>query len=305
MTENSEEKEKKRVLVFGGTGYVGEAIVDKLIEHNFEPVLIVRNLKKLEERWIGKIVTIETDIKQLNNFKNEVKVLNIYACIYSIGLLFEGRNNKFIDSHYNWVKDTVNLCKEIGIERYLLVSANGVRQTGTKYQISKWSGEQYVAKSGLKYTIFRPSIIFDNSKKFNFTQILYKMVSLPIAPVISTGEYILALVYRGDVAEAMVKSIENLNANNLVFALRGPTDFTFNDLLDITAKYRNKFIIKVHIPIFFVNVLTTLYVRFKFFPIDPETIHMLLEGNTNTDDFIWKDLNIERKSYEQFLKEQK
>ena len=44
------------------------------------------------------------------------------------------------------------------------MSANGVKEIGTKYQSTKWHSEQVLKKTLMEWTIFRPSLIFGDPK---------------------------------------------------------------------------------------------------------------------------------------------
>ncbi|GIT40804.1 MAG: hypothetical protein Ct9H300mP9_6540 [Candidatus Neomarinimicrobiota bacterium] len=83
-------------------------------------------------------------------------------------------------------------CKELGIDRFILMSANGVRPDGTGYQKTKWLAEQYLMNTDLKWTIFRPSLIFGDPRGSNrpefCTQLKKDLIRLPIpAPLFHDG----------------------------------------------------------------------------------------------------------------------
>ena len=61
----------------------------------------------------------------------------------------------------------VDACRGAGLSRYLHMSALGVGDNGIcDYQTTKWEAEQYVRRSGLDWTIFRPGLIHGQNSEF-------------------------------------------------------------------------------------------------------------------------------------------
>ena len=153
----------KNILVFGGTGFVGKAITKKLIEYNYKPVLFIResSTNKIPSEIKNKIEVIIGNIEKIEDYEDKIKSYEIYAIIYLIGLIreFPQKNIKFIDYHYNWLKKVIDLAIKLNINRFILMSANGVKENGTTYQRTKFMGEEYLRKTNLNWTIFRPSLI--------------------------------------------------------------------------------------------------------------------------------------------------
>ena len=81
------------------------------------------------------------------------------------------------------VKAISALAKEKGINRFILMSANGAKMNGTSYQSTKYISEEYLKFSDLDYTIFRPSLIFGdprgNDRPEFCTQLKKDMLNLP------------------------------------------------------------------------------------------------------------------------------
>ena len=82
------------------------------------------------------------------------------AAIYNIGLIreFPRKGVTFEEAHVEGVRRVIEGASRKGVDRFLLMSANGVRGSGTPYQDTKFRAEELLRDSGLKWTIFRPSI---------------------------------------------------------------------------------------------------------------------------------------------------
>ncbi|NJN48205.1 MAG: NAD(P)H-binding protein, partial [Candidatus Competibacteraceae bacterium] len=116
------------------------------------------------------------------------------AAIYSIGILreFKNRGITFDELQYQGAVRAIDAAVDLGVKRFILMSANGVKAEGTPYQISKYRAEQHLQNTDLDWTIFRPSVIFGDPRgKMEFcTQLQAQLINPPIpAPCSMPGYY--------------------------------------------------------------------------------------------------------------------
>ena len=179
-----------RVAIFGATGFVGNYLVRALLAAAHEPSVLVRpgSENKLVER--DRCRTTSGDIGSGQAIRATLD--GCEAVIYNIGLLkeFPRRGITFEEAHFAGVKRVVEAAQDLGVQRFLLMSANGVRADGTEYQRTKYMAEQYLATTGLDWTVFRPSVLFGDPRgRMEFaTQLLNDIVrsQLP-APLFFDG----------------------------------------------------------------------------------------------------------------------
>ena len=179
-----------KVSIFGGSGFVGDYILEELLDNNYKPYTLVRygSEYKIKNKKDVKIITGDLD----NPTAIEQTIMNTEAVIYNVGIIREFKSSgiTFEKLHYTYFKKVVDTAKKLNVNRFILMSANGVKDDGTGYQKTKFKAEQYLKESGLKWTIFRPSLIFgDSTGKQEFCKQLKKdMISLPIpAPLFHSG----------------------------------------------------------------------------------------------------------------------
>ena len=157
-----------KVSIFGASGFVGDYILKELLRNNFQPYALVRygSEYKIENKEGIKIITGDLD----NSTALEQTMINTEAVIYNVGIIREFKSSgiTFDKLHYIYLKKVVEIAKKLNISRFILMSANGVKNNGTGYQKTKYKAEQYLRESGLKWTIFRPSLIFGDSCGFSF-----------------------------------------------------------------------------------------------------------------------------------------
>ena len=209
-----------KVAVFGGTGFVGSYLIESLEKNNYDVITLVRpNSKDKLDNSNAKIVY--GCIKDKESIKKTIQSCDIV--IYNIGIIreFKHLGISFEDLHFKAAKECIDIAKVEKVKQFILMSANGVKKNGTSYQKTKFLAEEYLKKSDLAYTIFRPSLIFGDPRSSNrpefCTQLKKDMLSLPIpAPLFfkgmnlfDAGNFAMSPIHVKDVAKIFVNSILN------------------------------------------------------------------------------------------------
>jgi len=165
--------------------------------------------------------------------------------------------------------------------RYVHMSALGAREdSGSRYSSSKARAEALVRASGLDWTIFQPSLIFGVGDDF-FGRVLRELVSTaPVVPQIGDGSFPFRPVSVQDVAQAFARAAGSRTGLHGTFALTGPEEFTFRQLLDLElgALGKRKPIVPVPLPL--MNLAVPLMQVLPKPPITRDQYAMLKEGNT-------------------------
>ena len=282
-----------RVAVIGGTGFVGEYIVDALIEARHMPFLLVRpgSESKVHRAHQCKIIT--GSLSDTNLIRETVNGCD--AIIYNVGILRENprQGTTFENAHYRGVVSVVTAAIEAGVERFLLMSANGIHPPMTPYQETKYRAEQHVRQSGLDYTIFRPSVIFgDPHGKMEIATQLYQEMIRPPIPAIgfhtglrpAPGAIMMSPVYIQDVADAFVRSLDNPSTFNKEYALGGPQEMSWVEMLECIAAAVGKRKVILPMPISLMKMAAMFFDWIPAFPATRDQLIMLAAGNTAPDD---------------------
>lgn len=267
------------VVVFGGTGFLGEAIIDELILNEYTPILFVRNIKKVEKRWRNKVRLVEGNFDNMQNYNIELSKFSPQSIIYSIGIIKENGGSTFEQAHYKYLVNAIKLAKNMGISKFVYISANGVGHNKTKYQKTKLKAEVKLQDSGLDYTILRPSIIMAESKKYNFLHVIDTLTQFIFTPLIGGGMYIFAPIERSKVAWTAVQALFDPKFAFKIEKLVGE-EITFKNLIKQRAKEKNRTVIFVYIPMFVVKLITFFFGWLPFYPVTYDQLVMIEQGNS-------------------------
>ncbi len=279
-----------RIAIFGGTGFVGSHITDALIEADMQPVLLVRPGHEHRVPQAEHCTVVAGDVADAAAVDRVLGQAD--AAIYNIGILreFPARGITFRELQLEAPKRIMDAAARLGLERFLLMSANGVKPDGTAYQRTKYLAEQHLAASGLEGTVFRPSVIFGDPRgRMEFaTQLMRDIVdsALP-APLFypgllptGAGAFRLSPVHVRDVARAFVSALLSPAMGDRTLCLGGPEDLSWREIIDRLAVVRGRRKLKVPVPALGLATAATLLDRFEAFPVTREQLQMLLEGNT-------------------------
>ena len=305
-----------KVALFGGTGFVGSYITRELVREGFTPKVLVQSgsLSKIN----SPCEVVKGDIQNKNAILETMQ--GAEAVIYTIGIIreFPKKGVTFKELHLNGLKRCLEIALKIGVKRFILMSANGVRPDGTAYQRTKWQADETLKESGLNWTIFRPSLIFGDpggeGRPEFCIQIRDDMLNLPFpAPLFynellpfNAGSFSMSPIHVKNVAEFFVKSIKLKVCEKNIFDLGGPEALTWKEIIHQIALASGKRTWKIPAPVVVIKIAASILDRFKWFPVTRDQLTMLMEGNTVSTNY-FEDFSINPRKfsmeYLEYLKE--
>ena len=271
----------REVLVTGGTGFVGTHVCRALIARGFLPRLLVRTGSegKIPEDVRNACRVTPGDATDREAVEYAAQGTKTIVHLAGIIREFPERDITFERLHVAATRNVVDAARRWEISRFVHMSALGARSGGpTGYFDSKGRAEEYVRRSGLSWTIIRPSVIYGPGDQFLsvLTGVLRKA---PFVPVPGDGSYRLQPVFIGDVAKGFADAVMRPDLEGKIFEAGGPQRLSYNELLDAVAASVGRRARKVHIPLSILRPTVRFMERFEKFPLTTEQLEMLLAGN--------------------------
>jgi NADH dehydrogenase len=277
-----------KVALFGATGFVGGYLVRALLAAGHEPSVLVRPGSEKKLQAADRCRVTSGDISSRDAIETTLQGCD--AAIYNIGLLKEFRRKgiTFEEAHFDGVQRVAEKAERLGVKRFLLMSANGVKAHGTPYQETKYRAEELVRRSRLDWTIFQPSVIFGDSSGTQEIshQLHVDIVKPPVpAPGFRSGwskqgnSVVMSPVSVTDVADAFVGALSNDDTIERTIVLGGPEILTWEDMILRVAEAagQQKTILPVHIGL--MKFAARLFDWIPMFPATKDQLTMLAEGN--------------------------
>ncbi len=242
--------EQQRVTVFGGSGFIGRYVVERLADQGAVVTVAVRDPEKAKFLrplgQVGQVTPIAVNVRDAAAVARAVDGAD--AVVNLVGILFKRGRQNFAAVHVDAPAMIARACAEAGVKRLVHVSAIGARTTAwSEYHRSKGAGEEALREHFPGATILRPSIVFGPEDGFfNLFGALARV--LPALPLYGGGKTRFQPVYVGDVAAAIVNALGNPDAVGKTYELGGPSVYTFAELMEIVLAETRRHRLLVPIP---------------------------------------------------------
>lgn len=231
-----------KILITGGTGFVGKNLIKKLINKR---ELFILTRKDIHEKGFYR--------GDLMDYPSLPPVLKNVDTVVHLAF------SKNYPENIAMTKNLVDAAKKRKIKKLILVSSmSAKRNNPDDYGKVKQQVEEIIKKSGLNYTVLRPSIIYGKgSTSFNF--IITKLRSIPFfVPIIGNGKYRLSPVHIDDVISSIIACLKNKKTDKKDYDLPGGEEIYFVDLINAIKKNQGINKRNLPIPIWACNIIATL-----------------------------------------------
>jgi len=227
--EGGDQTGMHRIVVVGGSGFVGRYVVARLATDGHRVVVPTRRRETAKHLILLPTVdVVEADIHDpvalAALFSGATAVVNL------VGILNEGNGATFARAHTELARNVVAACKTADVTRLLHMSAlNAEVAAPSQYLRTKGEAEQLVIASGLRWTIFRPSVIFGSGDSF-LSLFALLLRRLPVM-VLGAPQARFAPIFIGDVAHCIVAAIDDDLTVGARFDLCGPKVYTLREIV--------------------------------------------------------------------------
>jgi NADH dehydrogenase len=218
-----------KVVIVGGTGFVGRHLVCRLAGAGWHPVVVTRRRERGQPLLpLPTVDVVEADAGDVQALAGVAQ--GAAAIVNLAGIINESGGKTFAHAHVEITRSVIAACRAAGVQRLLQMSALHADTAGpSRYQRSKGEAEALVAESGLAWTIFQPSVIFgpDDSFLNLFARLLRMMPVLALAAPHARFQP----VYVGDVADCFVRALGDDATIGQRYPLCGPEVYTLLELV--------------------------------------------------------------------------
>lgn len=228
----------KQVCILGGTGFVGHHLLNALATAGYACRVPVTR----PERHRDLLLVPGCTLQPMAGWGTQDLANAVAGCgtlVNLVGILNEGGGRSFEQSHVTLVQTALEAAQSAGVRRYLHMSALNADAAGgpSEYLRTKGRGEALAHQTsarGIAVSSFRPSVIFGRGDSF-FNRFAGLLRTVPGPFPLACPNARFAPVYVGDVARAMLRSLDDPATADRSYELCGPRSFSLRELVEYTA----------------------------------------------------------------------
>lgn len=291
----------KRLTIFGGSGFIGQHLLKRLVDEGNEVTVAVRSNQSFKRLETLPVKTIVVD---------HLKEKDLAACldgcdsvINLIGILHEASASTFIKVHEELPTRILRQCQIAHVVQYVHMSALPASAlVSSRYLSSRGRGEDVVhkEKTDVAVTSLRPSVVFGSGDHFffSFARLLKWMPLLPLACPNSK----FAPVFVDDVVMAISRVVEDPQLfSGQRLDLVGPAVYTLRELIDFLINASDRRCLVLNLPNWAARLqgLVLGQLPGKFFTLDNYRSLQLESISTNNR---LTDLGIEPRALERIMR---
>lgn len=222
-----------RVLVLGGSGFVGAAVCARLAAAGVRVTVPTRRIARARTvQTLPGVDVVECDINQGDAL---ARVLAGHQAVVNLAAILHGQAKDFERAHVELPATVGRACAAAGLRRVVHVSALGASLAGASmYQRTKAGGEVAIRAFGLDVTVLRPSLIFGaGDASLNLFARMQQLA--PVVPLAGAATRFQP-VWVGDVGTAIARCVMQAGHAGKTYEICGPETFSLRELVQLAGR---------------------------------------------------------------------
>ncbi len=267
------------VTVFGGTGFLGRAVVDQLIGAGATVRVAARHpgAFKVASGRDRQLVQLYADVRDETSIGSALEGCD--AVVNAVGLYSEKGSETFRAVHELGAMRVARLSARAGAKALVHMSGIGADLfSQSKYVRSRAEGELLVKAAFPAANVLRPSVLFGPYDKFLNTLVAVTRLS-PVLFLFGDGDTRLQPVYVDDVAEAVLRALTTGSSQGKVYELGGPQTYQYKDIIKLVLKETGRARILVPLPFFAWDALARLLMLLPNPPLTTDVVTLMKRDN--------------------------
>ncbi|WP_306060467.1 complex I NDUFA9 subunit family protein [Natronococcus wangiae] len=273
-----------RVLVTGGTGFVGRHLCEVLDERGHEVTAMSRDPD--DSVVPDDVNTVEGDVTDRNSINDVIKDQDAVVHLVALSPLYEPSGDAgHQEIHVGGTETVIEAMVAHEVTRLVHMSALGADPTGlTAYIRAKGEAERAVQQSDLDWVIFRPSIIFGDGDEIRpFTK---KLTTPYVTGLPGGGSTPFQLIWVRDIIPMMADAVADDDHLGQTYQIGGPEVLTLADVTRLIYQSGGKSVRIIPIPMPAVGFGLFIADGIPFIPFGTDQYRALKFDNTTDENDI-------------------
>lgn len=271
-----------KVLVIGGSGFIGTNLSRELVDRGHEVTVLSRS--PVDDELPESVRTVSGDVTDYDSIEGAFEGQHAAIFLVALSPLFKpkGGDEKHLEIHLGGTENAVKAAEEHGVQRFVQMSALGANPDGpTAYIRAKGQAENVVQASALKWTIFRPSVVFGEGGEFvSFTK---KLAPPYVTPLPGGGKTRFQPIWVGDLVPMLADTLDDDAHIGKTYEVGGPEKLTLAEVAKLAHGADGRSVTVVPVPMGLAGVGLSIGGMLPGFPMGSDQYRSLKFDNTTSD----------------------
>ncbi len=221
------------ILVTGGTGFIGRALIRHLADAGYPLRVLLR--PSSTSPAIPRGVPLEVAVSSLTDPRGlRAALVGVDTVYHLVGVERRGAYADLVAVDIQGTREVTQAAAEAGVQRIFYLSHLGADRASA-YPVfkAKAIAEQFVRRSGIDYTILRTAVVFGPSDGFTtgLAQLLHSLPLVFMQP--GDGETLLQPLWVEDLVTCLTWALDEQGTRNQLLELGGPEYLSFNTMVEM------------------------------------------------------------------------
>lgn len=268
-----------RVVVAGGTGFIGRAAVARLLAAGHEVAVTTRDPAG-RDPWDGRVARRQAFAGDLLSLARAFTGADVVVqCIQFPNHPVEApaRGHTYLEVDGRGTVVAVQAARRVGVRRFVYVSGAGAGQGRPQpWFRAKDQAEAALRESGLEAVVLRPSWVYGPGDR-SMSRFVFFCRHLPVVPVIGDGRNRVEPLLVDDLARALELAATRADAPGRTLELGGPERLSTDEILRTIQRLLGRSRPLLHHPAGLMRLLVRLLALLPEPPLSPAAVDFVLQ----------------------------
>jgi len=268
-----------RIVITGGTGFIGGHLARNLIQKGHKVNIISRGADKRDTsiKSLAGATFFPIGINDVDKLAEAFSGCDGVA--HCAGINREIGTQTYQKVHIEGTQNVVDAARLAKVSKVLLISFLNARPNcGSAYHESKWEAEQIVRNSGLDHTVIKNGITYGLGDHM-LDHLSHAIYSFPLLALVGFKEKTIRPTTVEDLVRVMEASLIEGRISKKTVSVMGPDEFILSDVVNLVAKVINKKLLIFPMPVAFHYVIAWICESLMNIPLVARAqVRMLSEG---------------------------
>lgn len=275
------------ILVTGGTGFIGRALIRHLVESDYEVRTLIRPSEQSPDLPRG--IPIEAAVSSLSDERGiRAAMVGVDTVYHLAGAEWRGARADLMKTDIQGTRRVVEAAKEAKVKRFFFVSHLGADRASA-YPVfkAKAISEEFIRRSGVDYTILRTAIVYGpgDGLTTGLARILHSIPLFFFTP--GDGQVLLQPLWVDDLVTCLNWALDDKDTINATIEIGGPEFVTFRQIVELVMQETSISRTIISLPPPYIRGMTVIFeLIYKGFPVSVYWIDYLAANRTCSLDTI-------------------